>query len=125
MEFEFADSSGVPDDFDLSKSTPLGLSPVDNSPVHDIGTAYASESSMEGDKKGLRINKIILNQHISPENIKAMLNGESTELLKDFVTSKTRRKFEARLKLSKTGKISFEFPPRVAKRRFKAKTKKK
>jgi len=117
VEFEFASDAGTGENgepFDVNNATPLGKSPVDDSPVYDIGSAYASLSALERAKTGLRISKIMLGRTLTPADISKMLAGESTDLLKDFVSSRTRRKFDAKLKLNKTGKIEFEFPPREA-----------
>ena len=46
---------------------------------------------------------------------KLLLEGR-TDLLENFVSNKTRRKFKARLAYDKKeGKVSFEFEPRAAK----------
>lgn len=117
VEFEFASDAGTGENgeaFDVNSATPLGNSPVDQSPVYDVGSAYASLTALERAKTGLRISKVMLGKTLSHDDICKMLNGESTELIKDFVSSRTRRKFDAKLKLSKAGKIEFEFPPREA-----------
>lgn len=117
VEFEFASDAGTGENgepFDVNSATPLGNSPVDDSPVYDVGSAYASLSALERAKTGLRIGKVMLGKTLSHEDVKKLLAGESTELIKDFVSSRTRRKFDAKLKLSKAGKIEFEFPPREA-----------
>jgi len=52
-----------------------------------------------------------LQQEISPEQVKKLLAEGKTDLLKNFVSKKTNRKFEAFLIL-KDGKTAFEFAPR-------------
>ena len=44
-----------------------------------------------------------------------LLTAGKTDLLKDFVSSRTRRKFSAFLALDKDGKVGFEFEPRPVK----------
>ncbi|EWS55496.1 DNA topoisomerase III [Methylibium sp. T29] len=45
-----------------------------------------------------------------------LLQEGKTELLENFVSNKTRRKFKARLAWdAKEGKVGFEFEPRAAK----------
>ena len=73
-------------------------------------------------KKGLKINKMILGKTLDRENIVKMINEGRSGLIQGFQSSKTRRFFDAYLKLSKDGKISFEFPPREFKGRGKKKT---
>ena len=116
VEFLFANST---DDLDIDKiinQPPLGISPVDGSPVYETPAAYMSKSALEGDeKKGLKISKLILSKEISPKNITQLLEDGKTELIKGFI-SKKRRPFDAYLLLAKSGKISFEFPPRKNKK---------
>ncbi len=122
VEFVFEDNNSGPDGnaLDLSKQEAIGVSPVDNSKVYETLTSYVSESSVNGDtKNGLKINKVILGQSLDREHIRKMLAGEKTALIKNFQSSKTRRFFDAYLKLSKEGKIQFEFQPRVFKGRGK------
>jgi len=112
IEFIFADSADDLDLDDIRKSIPLGLSPVDKTPVFDTPTAYMSESALAGDEtKGLKIGKFILSKTITPEYITQLLTEGRTELIKGFI-SKKKRPFDAFLLLGKNGKISFDFPPR-------------
>ncbi|HKP94447.1 MAG TPA: DNA topoisomerase III [Fibrobacteria bacterium] len=124
VEFVFDDTASGPDGqpLDLAKEEPVGISPVDNTKVYETLTGYISESALAGDaKKGLKINKMILGKTLDRDVIKRLLSLERTDLIKGFQSSKTRRFFDAYLKLSKEGKISFEFPPREFKGRGKKK----
>ncbi len=115
VEFEFASDAGTGENgepFDVNSAISLGNSPIDGSPVYDVGSAYASLTALEKAKTGLRIGKIMLGKTLTHEDIQKLLQGETTDLIKDFVSSRTRRKFDAKLKLSRQGKIEFEFPPR-------------
>jgi DNA topoisomerase-3 len=117
VKFEFASDAGTGENgepFDVAGATSLGNSPVDGSPVYDVGSAYASLSALEHAKTGLRISKVMLGKTLTHEDISKMLNGETTDLIKGFVSLRTHRRFDAKLKLGKTGKIEFEFPPREA-----------
>jgi len=50
------------------------------------------------------------------EQLSKLLAEGRTDLLENFVSNKTRRKFKAFLSCaSKTGKVGFEFEPRAAK----------
>ncbi len=124
VEFVFDDTASGPDGqpLDLAKEEPIGISPVDQTKVYETLTGYISESALAGDaKKGLKINKMILGKTLDRDIIKRLLSLERTDLIKGFQSSKTRRFFDAYLKLSKEGKISFEFPPREFKGRGKKK----
>jgi DNA topoisomerase-3 len=123
VEFVFDDTASGADGqpLDISKEEPIGISPVDNTKVYETLTGYVSESALNGDKKGLKINKMILGKTLDRAVIQRLLSLERTDLIKGFQSSKTRRFFDAYLKLSKDGKISFEFPPREFKGRGKKK----
>lgn len=116
IEFVFQDDDTAPDGeaFDINTQEPIGKSPVDASPVYETLTAFVSQTAMEKAKTGLRVNKVILGKEITRDNMVRMLNGEKTELIQGFRSSKTRKLFDAFLTLSKEGKIGFEFPPRAA-----------
>ncbi|MCL2102219.1 MAG: DNA topoisomerase, partial [Fibromonadales bacterium] len=120
VEFVFEDLSSAEgkEGLDFSGQTPIGNSPVDDSPVYESMTAFVSQSFAEGKDTGLRIAKNILGKALSVEHIKALLSGEKTELIKGFRSAKTRRLFDAFLKMNNKGKISFEFPPSQGKARF-------
>ena len=111
-KIKFAFDNADSEEIELGEE--LGKSPIDGSPVFDTLTAYVSQSFVDKAKTGLRLNKIILGKEISIDNIKKMLAGEKTDLIQGFRSTKTHRLFDAYLLLdAKTGKIKFEFPPRI------------
>ncbi len=121
IEFLFADSIDELDIEAIKKSAPLGISPVDATPVFETPAAYMSESKLDGDRvKGLQISKVILDRAITEDHIRQMLTDGKTELITQFI-SKKKRPFDAYLLLNKAGKISFEFPPRKQKAKAKSK----
>jgi len=65
-----------------------------------------------------RTGKIILQQEISPEQVRKLLATGKTDLLRGFISKKTNRKFEAFL-ITKDGKTAFEFAPRERKGKTK------
>ena len=69
------------------------------------------------DPHGIRIGKSILQREIPPDQaIKLMATGK-TDLLKGFISNRTKRGFDAHLTFDpKDGKIGFDFPPRPAKK---------
>ena len=83
--------------------------------VFDGGMNYVCEKQAGAEKTcEFRTGKIILQQEISPEQVKKLLAEGKTDLLKGFVSNKTNRKFEAYL-IVKDGKTGFEFKPREKK----------
>lgn len=66
---------------------------------------------------GIRIGKHILHHDITVEQVKKLLTDGKTDVIKGFVSNRTKRKFDAHLTFDpKEGKIGFEFPPRPAKK---------
>jgi DNA topoisomerase-3 len=117
---EFVFEGGDGEKPEVVNPEPVGASPVDGSPVFETMTSYMSQTAMDGDdKKGFRIGKAILGKTLDRDNVARMLKGEKTALIQGFQSSKTRRFFDAYLKLSKAGKLEFEFPPREFKPRGK------
>ncbi|TAL20101.1 MAG: hypothetical protein EPO01_13935, partial [Aquabacterium sp.] len=58
----------------------------------------------------------ILQQPVAREQMSKLLSTGKTDLLENFVSARTRRKFKARLAYdAKEGKVIFEFEPRAAK----------
>ncbi len=119
IDFLFADSIEDLDIDAIKKSPSLGNSPTDGTPVFETPAAYMSASRLDGDqKKGLQISKMILAREITPDHIRQLLENGKTELITKFI-SKKKRPFDAYLLMNKTGKISFEFPPRKKKKKEK------
>jgi DNA topoisomerase-3 len=121
LEFDFGNDqkkdgeASAPVDF--TGKEPLGKCPKCGSRVFDAGMNYVCEKQAGPEKScDFRTGKIILQQEISPEQVKKMLATGKTDLLKGFVSKKTNRKFEAYLVI-KDGKTGFEFAPREKKGR--------
>jgi DNA topoisomerase-3 len=68
---------------------------------------------------GIRIGRAILQREIAPDQVMKLLQDGKTDLLKGFVSNRTKRSFDARLTLDpKTWQIGFAFeerPKRAAK----------
>ena len=101
---------------DFSNATPLGKCPKCSSNVFEHGMNYVCEKSVGPEKScDFRTGKVILQQEVSPEQITKLLENGKTDLLTDFVSSRTNRKFKAYLSVGEGGKVGFEFEPRAAK----------
>ena len=120
LEFDFGDEakaageSGEPVDFSGQES--LGACPKCTGRVYEHGTSYVCEHSVGAHVTcDFKSGKIILQQPVAREQMSRLLATGKTELLENFVSNKTRRKFKARLAWdAKEGKVSFEFEPRAA-----------
>lgn len=116
--------------FDFGQSDDASTEPVDFSGVASVGkcpkcaanvypyvTSYVCEKSVGPDKScSFRSGQIILQQPIDAEQMSKLLTSGKTDLLKEFVSARTRRKFSAFLALGKDGKVGFEFEPRPEKK---------
>ena len=66
---------------------------------------------------GVRIGRAILQREINPEQFFKLLAAGKTDLLRGFVSNRTKRSFDARLTFDPAeGKIGFEFEPRPEKK---------
>jgi DNA topoisomerase-3 len=121
LEFDFGEDarkegeSGEPVDFSGQES--LGACPKCRGHVYEHGASYVCEHSVGTHVTcDFKTGKIILQQPVSREQMNKLLAEGKTDLLENFVSNKTRRKFKARLAYdTKDGKVSFEFEPRAAK----------
>ena len=67
----------------------------------------------KNDPDGFRLGKTILQREIEEAQTLKLIKEGKTDLIKGFISNKTKRPFDAFLTLDpKTGKIGFEFPPR-------------
>jgi DNA topoisomerase-3 len=122
MEFDFGDGqkgengeAAAPVDF--TGKEPLGKCPKCGARVFDAGMNYICEKAAAAERTcTFRTGKIILQQEISPEQVKKLLAEGKTDLLTKFVSKKNNRPFKAFL-VVKDGGTAFEFPPREAKGR--------
>lgn len=109
---------------DFSAATSLGSCPKCSARVFEHGMNYLCEKSVGPDRNcDFRTGKVILQQEITPEQISKLLTQGKTDLLDQFVSSRTNRKFKAYLSVGEGGKVGFEFEPRAAKSAAKTATK--
>jgi DNA topoisomerase-3 len=89
--------------------------------VHEHGSNYVCSKAVPTAAQPtpsctFKSGKIILQQPVEREQMTKLLATGKTDLLENFVSNKTRRKFKAFLAFDKKeGKVSFEFQPRAAK----------
>jgi DNA topoisomerase-3 len=84
--------------------------------------AYVCEKSVgPGKSCDFRSGKVILQQAVERAQMQKLLATGRTDLLKDFVSARTRRKFSAFLVRGTDGKVGFEFEKREPKAKAGAK----
>ncbi|HEU0204525.1 MAG TPA: topoisomerase C-terminal repeat-containing protein, partial [Burkholderiaceae bacterium] len=119
LEFDFGnapmgDDEGEPIDF--SGHTALGPCPKCGANVYEQPMSYVCEKSVGPQRScDFRSGKVILQQPIDVEQMKKLLENGRTDLLRGFVSNRTRRKFAAFLVRKPDGSTGFEFEPRAAK----------
>lgn len=120
LEFDFGEDAkgegdGEPVDFSAQES--LGSCPKCQGHVYEHGTSYVCQHAVGAPITcDFKSGKIILQQPVAREQMSKLLASGKTDLLENFVSNKTRRKFKARLAFDKKeGKVIFEFEPRAAK----------
>ncbi len=92
--------------------------------VYETEKSYLVPKILTGSKKDevLKIGRNILKHEITRDEVLILLGEGKTPLIKNFVSNRTKRSFEAFLTLNfDTGKIGFDFPPREAKKSAKKK----
>ena len=89
-------------------ASPLGPCPLCTSPVTEGHMAY---SCAQGRACSFVIFKTIAGRKISPTLVKLLLAGKTSQRLKGFKSQKTKKTFEAALRLDAQGKVELVFEP--------------
>ncbi len=116
--FEGDDRDGPPE---LTEEQLIGEAKTEEGKTYKV---YATEKAYhvpeivtKKDPHGIRIGKAILQCEIPPAQMLKLIGSGKTDVLKGFVSNRTKRKFDAHLTFDlKDGKIGFDFPPRPAKK---------
>jgi DNA topoisomerase-3 len=119
-EFDFGQGAvgedGVAEEVDFSAQTSLGACPKCAARVFEHGMAYVCEKSVGPEKScDFRSGKVILQQPVERAQMEKLLSTGRTDLLKDFISARTRRKFSAFLVRGADGKVGFEFEKKAPK----------
>ncbi len=115
-EFDFGQSGGAEGDapVDFSAQESLGACPKCKARVFENGMSFVCEHAVGPARKcDFRSGKIILQQEVTPAQMRKLLSTGKTDLLPKFI-SKKGRPFGAFLVVGEGGKIGFEFAPRAA-----------
>jgi DNA topoisomerase-3 len=116
--FEGDDRDGPPE---LTEEQFIGEAKTEEGNSYKV---YATEKAYhvpeivtKKDPHGIRIGKSILQCEIPQDQILKLIGSGKTDVLKGFVSNRTKRKFDAHLTFDpKDGKIGFDFPPRPVKK---------
>ncbi len=112
--FENDEESGAVELDDSNLLAELTLSDGRMVKVHKTDRAFHIPAlASKKEPKGVRIGKTILKRELDQEQILKMLATGKSDLIKGFISNRTRRPFDAFLTFDPaTGKIGFEYPPR-------------
>lgn len=118
-EFDFGQSredEAASEPVDFTGKEPLGACPKCGAQVFEHGVAYVCERSLGPAKScDFRSGTIILQQPVEREQMKKLLSTGRTDLLRGFVSARTRRRFSAYLVRGGDGKVGFEFEAKARK----------
>ncbi len=122
--FEGDDRDGPPE---LTEEQLIGEAKTEEGKTYKV---YATEKAYhvpeivtKKDPHGIRIGKSILQCEIPSAQLLKLISTGKTDVLKGFVSNRTKRKFDAHLTFDlKDGKIGFDFPPRPVKKAAAKKT---
>jgi DNA topoisomerase III len=99
---------------DVNTQEPAGKCPICGGRVFDTLMSYSCENTFgEAPTCKMKIGKKILMQDIDRTQVEKLLTVKKTDLLRGFVSMRTRRKFSAYLVMGADGKTTFEFEPRA------------
>jgi DNA topoisomerase-3 len=102
-----------PQKLDFTGQEPVGQCPKCGAKVFEGPKDYVCEKSQQEKKPcKFKTGKVILQQPVDREQVAKLLAAGKTDLLTQFVSSKTGRPFSAYLMLDENGKTTFDFPPR-------------
>ena len=116
-EFDFGQNNEAEgEEVDFNGQDTLGACPKCGARIFEHGMAYVCEKSVGPAKScDFRSGKVILQQAVERAQMRKLLATGKTDLLKEFVSSRTKRKFSAYLVRAGDGKVGFEFEPRAPK----------
>ena len=117
-EFDFGNNNGEGEaaEVDFSGQETLGACPKCGGQVFENGMSYVCEKSVGAAKScDFRSGKIILQQPVEAAQMRKLLATGKTDLLRGFISSRTKRKFSAYLVRASDGKVGFEFEARAPK----------
>ena len=121
LEFDFGDDAKADgadaEAIDFTGQPSFGACPKCKGHVYEHGSNYACEHAVSAPVTcDFKTGKIILTQPVDHAQVHKLLSTGKTDLLENFGSNKTRRKFKAFLAFdAKAGKVMFEFEPRAAK----------
>jgi DNA topoisomerase-3 len=118
-EFDFGQNNNGDEnaeEVDFSGQNALGTCPKCAARVFENGMAYVCEKSVGPAKScDFRSGKVILQQAVETGQMEKLLATGRTDLLRNFISTRTKRKFSAFLVRGADGKVGFEFEKREAK----------
>lgn len=123
--FEFAQKEEVSahNPIELTADKQVGQCPQCGANVYDLEKAYVCENKLNQQKCDFQMSHLILNQEIERKQMENLLNHRKTDLLTNFVSKRTHKKFSAFLVLDAKGKMAFEFEAKKTSRKTSQKTK--
>jgi DNA topoisomerase-3 len=95
--------------YDFSNLKPLAKCPVCGGDIYETEDQYICETATKGRKCSFRTGKVILKQKITHDQLNKLITNGRTDLLTDFVSTKTNKKFSAYLVRDEKGHTDFEF----------------
>ncbi len=116
LEFDFGQANaddGSEEPVDFSGQATVGACPKCGARVFEQPMSYVCEKSVGPERScDFRSGKVILQQPIERAQMEKLLAEGRTDVMRGFVSNRTRRKFSAFLVKKPDGTIGFEFEPR-------------
>lgn len=114
LEFDFGEKNDESDQpMDIESMEVIGTCPKCGGRVLSGPSSFLCEHTLGSKKCDFRISHTILQQSIDEEQARLILTQGKSDLMTEFVSARTKRKFKAYLVWNaKEKKLGFEFPPR-------------
>ena len=92
---------------------PAGTCPKTGGKIYETPQAWVVQLTKDGvETYPHRLNRRILAKEMTLDDFQKLLSVGKTDLIKGFISNRTKRPFDAFLVLKKNGSVGFEFPPR-------------
>jgi DNA topoisomerase-3 len=106
----------------LNDAPEVAKCPVCSTPVKQTELSYicTNHKKVSESDCNFRITRKLLDKEIPLDEFQRLVTERKTNLIKGFVSRRTKRPFDANLILKDNGSIGFEFPPRAPKKKKSA-----
>ena len=121
VKIEF-DRSGQENGIQIAPGVePVGVCPKTGGRIFETPNAWVVQVNTDGEETyPYRLSRRILSKETTLDDFLKIIADGKTDLIKGFISNRTKRPFDAFLVLKEDGNVGFEFPPRAPRKPGKA-----